>query len=244
MKMMKNLLGAEVPYLSAIGALRYLANNSRPDIAFSVSLLARFSSSPTRRHWNGIKHIFRYLRGTIDMGLFYSNEFNSQLIGYANAGYLSDPHKARSQTGYLFTCGGTAISWHSTKQTMVATSSNHAKIIAIHEASRECVWLRSITQHIQETCGLPLERNIPTTLYEDNATCIAQLRRGYIKGDRTKHISPKFCFTHDLQKKGEIDVQQVRSSDNLADLFTKALPTSIFEKLIYKIGMRRLRDIK
>ena len=127
---------------------------------------------------------------------------------------------------------------------MIATSSNHAEIIAIHEASRECVWLRSITQHIQQTCGLSSKENIPTILYEDNAACIAQLKGGYIKGDRTKHISPKFFFTHDLQKNGEIDVQQVRSSDNLADLFTKALPTSIFEKLIYKIGMRRLRDIK
>ena len=81
-------------------------------------------------------------------------------------------------------------------------------------------------------------------MYEDNAACIAQLKGGYIKEDRTKHISPKFFFTHDLQQNGEIEVQQIRSSDNLADLFTKALPTSTFEKLRYKIGMRRLRDIK
>ena len=81
-------------------------------------------------------------------------------------------------------------------------------------------------------------------MYEDNVACVAQLRGGYIKGDRTKHISPKFFFMHDLQQNGEIEVQQIRSSDNLADLFTKALPTSTFEKLRYKIGMRRLRDIK
>ena len=81
-------------------------------------------------------------------------------------------------------------------------------------------------------------------MYEDNAACIGQLKGGYIKEDRTKHISPKFFFTHDLQQNGEIEVQQIRSSDNLADLFTKALPTSTFEKLRYKIGMRRLRDIK
>ena len=70
------------------------------------------------------------------------------LVGYADAGYLSDPHTSRSQTGYLFTCGDTAISWRSVKQTLTATSSNHAEILAIHEASRECVWLRSIIQHI------------------------------------------------------------------------------------------------
>ncbi|RVW45253.1 Retrovirus-related Pol polyprotein from transposon TNT 1-94 [Vitis vinifera] len=122
----EELLGPEVPYLSAIGALMYLANCTRPDIAFSVNLLARYSSAPTRRHWN-------------------------------DAGYLSDPHKGRSQTG------------------------------------------------------------------------------GYIKGDRTKHISPKFFYTHELQKSGEIDVQQIRSSDNLADLFTKSLPTSTFKKLIHRL---------
>ena len=67
----EEILGPEVPYLSAIGALMYLTNCTRPDISFAVNLLARFSSSPTKRHWNGIKHIFRYLKGTADLGLFY-----------------------------------------------------------------------------------------------------------------------------------------------------------------------------
>ncbi|GKA59382.1 retrovirus-related pol polyprotein from transposon TNT 1-94 [Tanacetum coccineum] len=135
----EEVLGPEVPYLSAIGALMYLTNCTRHDLSFAVNLLARFSSSPTKRHWNGIKHILRYLRGTVDLGLFYPNDSKEGLVGYADAGYLSDPHKARSQTGYVFLKGGTAISWRSQKQTLVATSSNHAKVIALHEASRECV---------------------------------------------------------------------------------------------------------
>ena len=106
----EELLGPEVPYLSAIGALMYLANCTRPDIAFSVNLLARHSSAPTRRHWTGVKQIFRYLRGTIDLGLFYSKDSEVVLVGYADAGYWSDPHKGRSQTGYVFTYGDTAIS--------------------------------------------------------------------------------------------------------------------------------------
>jgi hypothetical protein len=236
-------LGPKVPYLSAIGALMYLANCTRPDIAFSVNLLARYSSAPTLRHWNGVKHVLRYLRGTTDMGLFYPNKSNPQLVGYADAGYLSDPHKGRSQTGYLFTCGNTAISWRSVKQTISATSSNHSEIIAIHEASRECVWLRSVIQHIQEKCGLSSIKDNPTILYEDNAACITQIRGGYIKGDRTKHISPKFFYTHELQKSGDIDVKQIRSSENLADIFTKSLPTTTFKKIVHSIGMRRLKDL-
>ena len=81
----EEILGSEVPYLSAIGALMYLANTTRPDIAFVVNLLARYSSAPTRRHWNGIKHILRYLKGTTDMNLFYSNNCSPNLVGYADA---------------------------------------------------------------------------------------------------------------------------------------------------------------
>ena len=107
-------------------------------------------------------------------------------------GYLSDPHKARSQTCYLFTCGGNVISCHFVKQTLVATYSNHAEIIAIYKASHECIWLRNLTQHICKNCGLTSNRDVPTILYEDNTTCIAPFKEGFIKGDRTKHISPKF----------------------------------------------------
>ena len=98
-------------------------------------------------------------------------------------------------------------------------------------------------RHIQESCGLSSVKDKPTILFEDNVACIAQIKGGYIKGDRTKHISPKFFYTHELQKNCEIDVQQIRSSDNLADLFTKALPTSTFKKLIYKVGMRKVKDV-
>ena len=91
---------------------------------------------------------------------------------------------------------------------------------------------------------MSFSKEVPTTLYEDNAACIIQLKNGYIKGDRTKHISPKFFFTHDLQKKGDINVQSIRSTNNLADLFTKALPTATLERLVHSIGMRRLRDLK
>lgn len=90
------------------------------------------------------------------------------MIGFADAGYLSLPHKAKSQTKYVFTCGGTAISQCSQKQTLVATSSNHVEVIALHEASRECLWLRLMTQHIEETCRLSISKD-STVLFKNNA---------------------------------------------------------------------------
>jgi hypothetical protein len=73
----EEIFGPDVSYLSAIGALMYLANCTRPDIAFSINLLARYSSTPTQRHWKWVKHALRYLRGTTDMGLFYPKGSNS-----------------------------------------------------------------------------------------------------------------------------------------------------------------------
>jgi hypothetical protein len=239
----EELLGTEVPYLSAIGALMYVANCTRPDIAFAVNLLARHSAAPTKRHWTGVKNIFRYLQGTIDLGLFYQFDQDKSIIGYTDAGYLSDPHNARSQTGFVFLHGGTAISWKSSKQTLVATSTNHSEIIALYEASRECVWLRRMINHIQHSCDIGSITK-PTIIYEDNSACIAQMNAGYIKSNITKHIAPKLFYPHELKKNGEIEILQTKSCDNLADLFTKSLPTSLFQKYVFGIGMRTLKDLQ
>ena len=93
---------------------------------------------------------------------------------HVDAYYLSNPHKVRSQTGYVFTCEGTMISWHSQKQPLIVTFSNDAEVIALHKVSRECVWIRSVAQHIQATCGLPVE---------DNVACVVQMKEECIKSD-------------------------------------------------------------
>lgn len=107
----EDILGPKKPYLSAIGSLMYLANQKRPDISFAISLLARHSAQPTIRHWNGVKRVFRYLQGTLNLGLFFPTENTNELAGYADAGYLSDPDDAKSQIRYIFMQGSTTISW-------------------------------------------------------------------------------------------------------------------------------------
>ncbi|KAM0057453.1 putative RNA-directed DNA polymerase [Helianthus debilis subsp. tardiflorus] len=160
----------------------FLATHTRPDISFSLNLLPRYSSCPTKRHWNGVKQIFIYLQGTKGMGLYFTNQSKTSFVGFVDAGYLSDPHNGRYQTRCLFTSGYTAISWRSVKQTITTISSNHAEILAIHEASRKCIWLRTVTQHNCGSCGICSEDEGPTILHEDNATCIVQLKKGYLKG--------------------------------------------------------------
>jgi hypothetical protein len=80
----EEVLGSEYPYLSAIRALMYLANNTRPDIAFAVNILTRYSAAPTMRHWNGVKDVLQYLWGTPDLTLFYLKNQDLSLIGYAD----------------------------------------------------------------------------------------------------------------------------------------------------------------
>jgi hypothetical protein len=176
------------------------------------------------------------------MGLFFDkNSKDIGMTGYADAGYLSDPTNAKSQNGYVFLLNGTAISWRSQKQTLTATSTNHSEIIALYEATRECVWLRSMINAIFEGAGFAM-LDKPTILYEDNAACIDQVQSGFIKGDKTKHISPKFFYASELNGK-EILVTKVNSEDNVADIFTKSLPASQHWHLLKKMGMRELRTL-
>ena len=139
------------------------------------------------------------------------------MIGYTDAGYLSDPHNGRSQTGFVFLHGGISISQKSSKQTLVSTSTNHSEIIALYEASRECVWLRRVINHIQQSCGIG-GIDSPTVIYEDNSTCVIQMDTGYIKSNITKHISPKLFYPHELKQMGEIDILQTKSCDKIMQL--------------------------
>jgi hypothetical protein len=108
------------------------------------------------------------------------------------------PDYAKSQTGYVFLYGNTAISWKSTKETLTCTSSNHAEIIALHEASRECIWLECIMDYMNVQYNLRVLTK-PIILFEDNSACVEQVSKGFIKEDIIKHIAPKFFFTHEQQ---------------------------------------------
>ena len=176
------------------------------------------------------------------MDLFFtSGSMHVQLTGYSDAGFLFDPHIGRSQTGYVFLVGGTTISWQSTKQTLAATSLNHVEILVLHEASRECLWLQRLIGHIESSCGFN-RLSFPTIIYEDNYACINQFKKGSIEGDRIKHISPNFFFTHELNE-NYINIQLIASSKNLADIFTKNLLASKHWMSISSLGLRRLSKL-
>jgi hypothetical protein len=223
--------------------LLYLSTYTRPDISFSVSVLTRHSQRLSIRHWNSIKHLLRYLRGTEDLGLLYTQGRTSEITGYADAGFRLDEVSGKSQTGYIFLKNNAPIVWKSVKQTVTATSTNHSELIAFHEATREAVWLRNMNQIILSQYGITQEIT-PTVIFEDNAACVAQVSEGFIKSDRVKHIPPELLgYIQELIQTKQIDVKKIESSHNIADVLTKALPAHTHKRLIHDAGMRLLHEL-
>jgi hypothetical protein len=120
---------------------------------------------------------------------------------------------------------------------------NHLEIITLYVASRECAWLRRVINHIETSCGIGALES-PTIIYEDNVACVAQMQIGYIKTNYIKHISSKLFYPYELQEHRKISMLQTKYCDNLANLFTKSLPLTIFDKCIKCIGMKRLKYLQ
>ena len=165
----------------------FLANRTRPDNASTVNLLERHSAAPTKRHWAGGKQILRYLNGTKDLGLFFQKAQDSSLVGYTDDSYISGPHNARSQTGFVFLHGATAIHKHLWLHPQIILRSWH------YMKPRECVWLHRMINHIEQSCGIGSMKT-PTIIYEDNTAFVTQMQTCYIKSNMTKHITPKLLF--------------------------------------------------
>lgn len=136
---------SKVPYASAVGSIMYAMVCTRPDLAQAVGIVSRFMSNPGKMHWEAIKAILRYLKGTLDKALVFGGNVTShELIGYCDSDYARDRDKCKSTSGYVFTFGGTAISWRARLQTIVALSTTEAELIAAVETAKEARYLKHL----------------------------------------------------------------------------------------------------
>jgi hypothetical protein len=175
----------DIPYHEAVGSLMYAMIATRPDICFAVQTVSRFSTNPGQTHWDAVKKIFRYLKGTRDLWLTYGVE-NSELTGFTDAdGSMAEDRRA--VTGYAFLINGGAISWSAKRQEIVSLSTTESEYVAITHASKEALWLCSlITQLFPITLS-------STTLFSDNQSAIA-LTKDHQYHARTKHIDIRYHF--------------------------------------------------
>ena len=220
-------------YQSLIRGLTYAVTATRPDLAHALGTVNQFCSNPGEEHWKAAKRILRYIKETIDYGITFdgNKENDVKLKGYFDADWGSNPNGRKSQSGYLFTVCGAVISWASKKQSVVALSSTKAEYIAASLASQEAVWLGSLLGDIS------FVQKEPTVIKEDNQGTIA-LSKNPKYHLRTKHIDIKCHFIRDKVEKKELALEYCPTEQMLADLLTKQLGKTLFQRLRGLMGVR------
>jgi hypothetical protein len=172
-----------VPYASAVGSLMYAMVCTRPDIAQVVSTVSRFMTNPGKPHWEAVKWILRYLRGSTNMKLCFGGS-ETKLIAYSDSDLAGDIDGRKSTSGYLVTHSGGAVSWQSRLQKCVALNTTEAEFIAVTEASKELLWLKRLA------CELGFKQD-KYVLFCDNQSAI-HLSKNASFHSRSKHI--EVCY--------------------------------------------------
>ena len=219
---------SKFPYASAVGSLMYAMVCTRPDIAHAVGVVSRYMNNPGKEHWMAVKWILRYLRGTTNQALCFGGS-NIALQGYVDADMAGDRDNRRSTTGYVFTVGGTTVSWVSKIQSVVALSTTEAEYVAATEASKEMIWL-------QRLMGELGKKHDMGTLYSDSQSAI-HLAKNSAFHSRTKHIHLKYHFIRSVLEDGELKLEKIHTSQNPANMLTKVVTREKLRICSVSIGL-------
>jgi hypothetical protein len=177
-----------------------------------------------------IKHILRYVRGTIAYGLRYTSSGGVMLHGFTDSDWMGSVTDRKSTSGYCFSLGSAVISWSSRKQGSVAQSTAEAEYIAASTAGREAVWLRKLLSDLFRS---ELE---PTVIHCDIQSCL-KLTENPVFHDRSKHIEMRYHYIRDMIQKKVLSLQYVPTAEQTADIFTKPLPLIKFAYFRDKLGV-------
>lgn len=226
----------QYPIKQAIGSLMYLMLCTRPDLSAAVITMSKFTNRNNEEVWKNIKRIFRYLRGSSELKLVYQRDASSDLItAYVDSNWEGDDNEdRRSTTRYIFQSFKSLISWNTKRQKTVAASSTEAEYMALYEAVKEALWLKSLASSID------MEIDEPITINEDNQGCIA-IANNPINNKRTKHIDIKYHFSRERIQSKDIVLKFVSTEQQMANMFTKNLPYQPFIRVRLAMGMRYLK---
>jgi hypothetical protein len=223
-------------YKQMVGCLMYLLA-TRPDMAFSVCLVARYMERPTEIHVAAVKRILRYLKGTTSYGLWYEKGKGDELTGWSDSDYAGDIDDRRSTSGYVFMIGTKVVSWSSRKQPIVTLSTTEAEFIAAASCACQGIWLSRILAFINKR-----RKKDCITILCDNSSSI-KLSKNPVMHGRSKHIDVRFHFLGDLTKDGSIQLVHCSTIDQVADIMTKALSLESFSRNRDKLGLCKLEEI-
>ena len=219
-------------YQSAIRSLMYAMIETRPDIAYAVSTLSQFASNLNQKHWKALKHLFRYLRGTLDLGITYCADGNQAIVGYTDSDWAGDKGTQKSATEYLLKLANGAVSWSSKQQPTVALSSSEAKYMAATQCVKEAIWIQGLLKEIgyQETDQHTI------SLFGDNmgALALAQNPEYYA---RKKHINVQWHFVREKILENLVQLEYLQTEEIVADGLIKPLGKEKFYRFISLMGM-------
>ncbi|KAJ9539160.1 hypothetical protein OSB04_031893 [Centaurea solstitialis] len=208
-----------VPYASAIGSIMYAMLCTRPDVAYSVSVTSRYQQNPGEPHWVAVKNILKYLRRTKEMFLvFGGSEDEISVNGYSDASFQTDRDDFRSQSGYVFTLNGGAISWKSSKQDTIADSTTEAEYIAASDAAKEAVWLRNFLSDLRVVGSV----SRPIDIFYDNSGAVAQAKEP-IEHHKSRHVLRKYHLIREIIGRGDVRICKIPTEENVADPLTKLI---------------------
>lgn len=223
---------AQYQYL--IGSILYAMIQTRPDIAFATGKLSQYMSDPAVFHHKAVKHLLRYIRSTAALRLRYGPG-QDKITGYSDADYAADKSDRKSTLGYVFTFAGGAISWRSTKQRSVATSTTEAEYVALSTCAKQALWLRLLLADIGYSKFIGSDTS-SMQIFGDNQSSLMLIENPQVH-ERSKHIDVCYHHVRDAVQKKLLYVQYTPSKSMLADGLTKPLPKPAFQEFVRGLGL-------
>ncbi|CAM8997347.1 unnamed protein product [Rhodiola kirilowii] len=236
MKLLPNTGDAvsQLGYSQVIGCLMYAMTSTRPDIAYAVGKLSRYTSNPSTYHWEAIRRVLKYLKGTINYGLVYAG-FPSVLEGYSDASWITNLEDHSSTSGWVFLLEGGAISWASKKQTCITSSTMESEFIALAAAGKEAEWLRNLVHEIplwpKPVASISIHCDSKATL----AKAYSQMYNG-----KSRHLGVRRSAVRELITHGVISIDYVQTHQNLGDHMMKGLARDLVHKSCIGMGLKHI----
>jgi hypothetical protein len=242
-----------VSYAAFVGAIGYLVN-SRPDLAYTLRVLASHASNPSKRAWEALNNAIAYIKTTRDWALVFGLDLpftmeepvlpttsrrnidtNSDVTVFSDADWATEPDR-HSISGYISFFKGSSVNWASKKQPVVALSSMESEVIAVNLAVKEAAWMRKVILSLDSDCDLHVNIGV------DNQAAI-YFAQADTDHTRSKHIDTRYYYIKEKVQDGTVRLYHVPSENNVADLFTKAFRPDRHLKLMRLCGLRRLEEV-
>ena len=214
------------PYRELVGSLMYLMVCTRPDIAFAISQLSRYTSNHGSGHWSALMHVIRYVKGSRSLGITYRADTQMYPRLYSDASYASDIDSSKSVSAYVSYVGGGPISWKSKLQSTTALSTCESEYIALCAAAQEAVHLKQLFHELMSDV-----RDMPVVIYEDNRSTI-DISKNTSLHEKQKHVKVKYHYVRECVLENRIQVQYLSTRLMVADILTKPVQIRTWEELI------------